>query len=125
MKCVLFAESAVLIHLKSVRIVLLILHSVIVSLLTFCTSQCDFYSHLFHPFRILNIRIKTTLYSDFCLLAILCFFTTQIKPLFRGKTILSQIPTLVNGFLTFFCNCHFFKTRPLYIVEVFLYAYNF
>jgi len=47
---VLFAESAVLIHFKSVRTVLLVLHGVVISLLTFCTSQCDFNSHFFHPF---------------------------------------------------------------------------
>ncbi len=45
MKSVLLAESAILVHFKSVRIILLVLHCVVVALLAFCTSECDFNSH--------------------------------------------------------------------------------
>ena len=45
MKSVLLAESAILVHFKSVRIILLVLHSVVVALLAFCTSECYFNSH--------------------------------------------------------------------------------
>jgi hypothetical protein len=39
------ALLAVLVHFKSVRVVLLVLLRTIVSLLAFCASQCNFYSH--------------------------------------------------------------------------------
>ena len=42
----LLAESAILLHLKSVRVVLLVLDGVVVSLLAFCACQCDFNSHV-------------------------------------------------------------------------------
>ena len=45
MESVLFAESAILVHFKSVRIILLVFHRVVVALLTFCASECDFNSH--------------------------------------------------------------------------------
>ena len=41
----LLAESAILLHLKSVGVILLVLDSVVVSLLAFCTCQCNFNSH--------------------------------------------------------------------------------
>jgi len=44
--CVLPAELAELTHLKPVRIVLLVLHRVVVSLFTLCTSQCNLNSHV-------------------------------------------------------------------------------
>lgn len=42
---VLSAEPAVLVHFKSVRVVLLVFHSVVVALLAFGASKCDFNSH--------------------------------------------------------------------------------
>jgi hypothetical protein len=42
---VLSAESAVLLHLEPVRVVLLVLHGVVVSLLAFGTSEGDFNAH--------------------------------------------------------------------------------
>ena len=45
MQSVLSAELAVLVHLKPVRIVLLVLHGVVISLLAFLTSKCDLNSH--------------------------------------------------------------------------------
>ena len=52
------AELAVLLHLKTVRVILLVLHGVVVSLLALRASQSDFYAHngtslntasLYHP----------------------------------------------------------------------------
>jgi len=43
------AEPAILIQFQSVRIVFLVFHSIIVSLLAFRTSQCNFYSHCVTP----------------------------------------------------------------------------
>ncbi len=40
-----FAEAAVLVHFKSVRVILLILHCVVVALLALSTSECNFNSH--------------------------------------------------------------------------------
>ena len=42
----LLAESAILLHFKSVRVILLVLDSVVVSLLAFCACQCDLNSHV-------------------------------------------------------------------------------
>ena len=97
MKCVLFAESAILVHFKSVRIIFLVFHCVIVSLFAFCASQCDFNSHLFHPFVLNKRQAKNS--APFFIHINQCFFTTQIKPLFRGTSMLSQKIHLVNGFL--------------------------
>ena len=41
----LLTEPTVLVHFKSIRIVLLVLHSVVVALLAFSASECDFNSH--------------------------------------------------------------------------------
>ena len=45
MQGVFSAEPAILVHLKPIRIVLLVFHCVVVALLTFCASKCDFNSH--------------------------------------------------------------------------------
>ncbi len=41
----LLAETAILIHFKSVRIVFLVLDSVVIALLAFSAGQCDLDSH--------------------------------------------------------------------------------
>ena len=45
MKRVLSAELAVLLHLKTIGIILLVFHGIVVSLLAFGTSQGNFYTH--------------------------------------------------------------------------------
>ena len=40
-----FAEPAVLIHFKSVRVILLVFHCVVVALFALCASECDLNSH--------------------------------------------------------------------------------
>ena len=42
---VLLAESAILLHFETVRVVLLVLHGVVVSLLALRASQSDFHAH--------------------------------------------------------------------------------
>jgi hypothetical protein len=41
----LLAESAILLHLKTIGVILLVFHSVVVSLLALRASQSDFYAH--------------------------------------------------------------------------------
>ena len=48
MNGVLPAETAILIHFQSVRIVLLVFGCVVVALLALAASQSDFYSHYAH-----------------------------------------------------------------------------
>ena len=48
MNSMLAAETAVLVHFQSVRIVLFVLERVVVALFAFRASQGDFYSHLRH-----------------------------------------------------------------------------
>jgi hypothetical protein len=45
MQGVLFAEPAILVHLKPVRIVFLVFHCVVVALLALRASEGNFYSH--------------------------------------------------------------------------------
>ena len=44
-KSVFFTETAILVHFKSVRTVLLVLHCVVITLFALCAGQCDFNSH--------------------------------------------------------------------------------
>lgn len=46
MKSVFTAETTVLFHLKSVRVIFLIFDRVVVSLLAFAASECNLYSHI-------------------------------------------------------------------------------
>ena len=50
MHSVLIAERTVFLQLDTFRIVLLILNSIVVSLLAFCTRHCNFYSHVHTSF---------------------------------------------------------------------------
>lgn len=100
MKGVLLAKSAILVHFQSVRIILLILHRVIVSLLTFRTRQRNLYSHSIHPFN-----SSEYIYScaDNKLL-------TQIKPLLREVlTIIPHLPIIVNPFFQKDVEVSFFR----------------
>ena len=45
MNRMLSAEPAILLHFQTVRVILLVLHGVVVSLLALGTSQCDFHAH--------------------------------------------------------------------------------
>ena len=53
-KGMLSTESAILLHFEAVGIVLFVLHGVVVSLLAFGASQCDFYAHERHLLKKLS-----------------------------------------------------------------------
>ena len=42
------AKSAILLHFKTVRVILFVFHCVVVSLLALRASQCDFHAHYRH-----------------------------------------------------------------------------
>ncbi len=46
MQGVLTAERTILVEFKTIRCVLLVLHCVVVPLLAFIASECNFYAHL-------------------------------------------------------------------------------
>ena len=63
MSCVLLAERTILVHFDTIRIVLLVLNCVVISLLTFCTCECNFYSHFLCPPFNLKQRAESALAS--------------------------------------------------------------
>jgi hypothetical protein len=52
------AESAVLSDFHTFRVIFLLFGNVVITLLAFCTSQSDFYTHNFHLHFQLNLGIK-------------------------------------------------------------------
>jgi hypothetical protein len=64
---VLTAKTTVLVHFKPVRVVFLVLFGVVVALLTFLASECDFHSHLIGTSFISPDKTKKCLHF-------LCFF---------------------------------------------------
>ena len=42
------AKSAILVHLKTIGIVLLVFDGVVIALFALCACHCNFYSHLWH-----------------------------------------------------------------------------
>ena len=54
---VLLAESAILLHFETVRVVLLVFHAVVVSLLALGASQCDFHAHYRHLLKIASLYV--------------------------------------------------------------------
>ena len=63
MSSVLSAESAVLLHFETVRVVLLVFHGVVVSLLALGASQSDFHAHKRHLLKIC-LPVSHRLYKD-------------------------------------------------------------
>lgn len=49
------AKTTVFFHFDSIRIILLILHSIVISLFAFTTCQCDLYSHGMHLLKFFRI----------------------------------------------------------------------
>lgn len=70
MKSVLSAELTILVHLKSVGVILLVLHCVVISLLAFSARQCDLYSHSFTP-PVLSVSGISILRSAFLFLFVM------------------------------------------------------
>ena len=62
MNRVLAAERTILLHLKTVGIVLLIFGSVVVSLLAFAASECHFDAHSSAPPSFIRTLVRASLY---------------------------------------------------------------
>ena len=100
MKSMFTTETAVLVHFKSVGIILLVLHSVVVSLLAFAARKCDSNSiSLSHSETPPDNRIQ-------CIPKILSPSRGEIRdkkrPLRRGRTIIARHVFFVNTFSGFF-----------------------
>ena len=116
------AEPAILVHFKSVSVVFLVFHCVVVALLAFCASECNFYSHngtsrftelFFSRLRGENASLITahdTLYKKhilnafrkhntaYCATALIRLFLDIKKPC-RGSSIIPQPLHKVKHFL--------------------------
>ena len=110
---VLSAEGAVLVHLQTIRIVLLILDRVVVSLLALVASQSDFNAHILTapPYSCMQARWPVLIASLFikqrphsC--AKSEKMRTKRKPNFTGNEILTQRVPKVNHYLQ--KKCHIF-----------------
>ena len=99
---VLSAESAVLLHFETVRVVLLVFHGIVVSLLALGASQSDFNAHngtsLKLPPCITSARKNLDSGHYNCRPKLKKGI--KIKPFFTGRTILSQDLNIVNNFFT-------------------------
>ena len=120
MQSMLSAEATILIHFESVRVIFLVLHSIVVSLLAFTAHHCNFYSQvgtsqLFLSFRRQSTRrhrIPPMQLIDFTSLRRSCsagkahlthpgthnFTRKKTSPLRRGITSLPQLARFVNRF---------------------------
>ena len=94
MNSMLFAEAAVLVHFKSVRTVLLVLHCVVVALFAFCTSQSDFHSH----------DGTSRSFSEIILASLkgLCAGRKKISPLYEVKLLYHTMLAKSRGFFNIF-----------------------
>ena len=94
----LLAESAILLHLETVRVILFVLHGVVVSLLAFIASECDFYAHIRHLLilppcmtaAIENLVDAETTWRSAAEMG------AKKQPFFTGDVILTQHPPPVN-----------------------------
>ena len=99
----LLAETTILVHFKSVGIILLILHCVVVSLLTFLTSQCYFNSH----FSYLRLISRSSFYRE---------KHSKKKEPFSIDTILPYIYSIVKHFFSFFLILFYFNSKKYYTI---------
>ena len=113
MQCVLAAETAVLFHFKSVRIVLLVFLCVIISLLAFSAGECNFDSHYFRHLLIEfgSSPLNTSLNVGSVRLS---QKSAQKKPPNRGTVIISCIYSFVNTFLLFYKNIFYIIIVRIY-----------
>ena len=107
MQSVFSAETAILIHFKSVGIVFLVFLSIVISLFALTANHCDFYSHFSAPpdkfGDLCPMKDFTSLISEDGLNALFPdFLSTTKKPLRRGRTIILQTFAFVNTFFGFF-----------------------
>jgi hypothetical protein len=99
---VLLAESAILLHFETVRVILLVFHGIVVSLLALRASQSDFNAHdgtslkfasLYRPgYDRFSKRLTTFTAPG------LKNGRTNTDPFFTGRDILSQDEPIVNNF---------------------------
>ena len=99
---VLLAESAILLHLETIGVILLVLHRIVVSLLALGASQSDFNAHngtslkiasLYHPgYEKFSKRLTTIAAPR------LKNGRKKISPFFTGEIILPQGGAIVNNF---------------------------
>ena len=121
MNGVLSAELAILVHFKSVGIILLVFHCVVIALLAFSTSKCYFNSHngtsrFTEIFFCCFIAVNASLSFSFqdTLTVFVAYGkqhtvpqkqfrteSTQKKRLLRGTTIISHLSTSVKPFFIF------------------------
>jgi hypothetical protein len=100
---VLLAETAILAHFKTVRVVLLVFHGVVVALFALCARHCDSDSHIFPPdsidgslpYQAVRLRPHLNLSPS-------PDRQHKKKPLRRGKFILTHSFLFVNTFFDFF-----------------------
>ena len=100
------AETAVLAHFKSVRVILLVFHCVVVALFALAARQCDSDSHIIPPDIIDAARRPSqagqTADVRLTKLSPSSAGGTTKKPLRRGNTIISCFFPVVNGKERFF-----------------------
>lgn len=108
------AESAVLLHLETVRVVLLVLHGIVVSLLALRASQSDFHAHngtslniasLYHPgYEKFSQQSTTNNCSE-------AEKGAEKKPFFTGRIILPHGGAPVNNVFLEFPSFFGYNTR--------------
>jgi hypothetical protein len=103
---VLLAESAILLHLETVGVILLVLHGVVVSLLALRASQSDFYAHngtslntasLYHPAQRKFRKRSTTNYRPGLKKAHKKSPFSQVKTFYHGGRAKSTIFSSIFG----------------------------
>ena len=104
MSGVLSAESAVLLHFETVRVVLLVLHGIVVSLLALGASQSDFNAHNGTSLKLppCITPARKNLGSGYYNYRSGAEKGAQKKPFFTGRIILSQGGYVVNNFFLYF-----------------------
>ena len=104
---VLLAESAILLHLETVRVILLVLHGVVVSLLALRASHSDFYAHYRHLLNFASLYIRG--HRKIWRIPKLHGIHPRLKmgakkrPLFTGEIIVTYLSPEVNYYFLFFC----------------------
>jgi len=91
---VLAAEPAILVHFKTIGIVLLVFDRIVVSLLTLGAGQGNLDSHQRHLLIIWTVLPPLSQVE-------VAFFATKKEPLFKGTTNITHIRPAVNHFFHF------------------------
>ena len=95
----LLAESAILLHLKAIGVILLVLHGVVVSLLAFVASERDLHSHCRHLLNfasLLGTAVRINLTTPELPRRPAAEKAQKNKPLFTGMLIIAYEAGRVN-----------------------------